>query len=151
MIDIKWIVIPPIFQKHLFLEHLCTMVSLSSIEKDSVATTGDCYKYCILACKIRNQTCKWMQTSKRKEKFHKLKILLRYCYSVRPKFCIIFDPLSVAKVLEKHVRSSSYLVLVFFKENSNLLYTYFFYNYFTSNYTYFWLVIEKSTNFINKN
>ena len=30
----------------------------------------------------------------------------------------IFVPLSVAKVLGKQVRSSSYLVLVFFKENS---------------------------------
>ena len=33
-------------------------------------------------------------------------------------FCTIFSPLSVAKVLGKHVRSSSYL-LVFFKENSH--------------------------------
>ena len=34
-------------------------------------------------------------------------------------FCTIFALLSVAKVLEKHVRNSSYLELVFFKENSH--------------------------------
>ena len=38
--------------------------------------------------------------------------------SVRHMFRTIRVPLSVAKVLGKHVRSSSYLVLVFFKENS---------------------------------
>ena len=38
--------------------------------------------------------------------------------SVRHIFCTIFVPLSVVKVLGKHVRGSSYLALVFFKENS---------------------------------
>ena len=47
--------VPPIFQKHLFLEHLSTMASISSIEKDSIATTRDSFKNCILACKIRNE------------------------------------------------------------------------------------------------
>ena len=32
-------------------------------------------------------------------------------------YCTIFVPLSVVKVLGKHVRISSYLVLAFFKEN----------------------------------
>ena len=31
------------------------MVSLSSIEKDSIATTRDSFEDCILSCKIRNQ------------------------------------------------------------------------------------------------
>ena len=31
------------------------MVSLSSIEKDSIATTRDSFKDCMLSCKIRNQ------------------------------------------------------------------------------------------------
>ena len=55
--------------------------------------------------------------------------------SVRHMFRTIRVPLSVAKVLGKHVRSSSYLVLVFFKENSHShgKFTkkgYFYYNYF---------------------
>ena len=29
----------PIFRKHLLLDYLCTMASISSIEKDSIATT----------------------------------------------------------------------------------------------------------------
>ena len=44
-------------------------------------------------------------------------ILLKNGCSVRKMFCTIFAPLFVAKVVEKHVRSSSNLVLVFFKEN----------------------------------
>ena len=47
--------VPPIFRKHLFLEHFCTMTSISSIEKDSIAVTPDSFKDYILACKIRNQ------------------------------------------------------------------------------------------------
>ena len=31
------------------------MASISSIEKDSIATTQDSFKDCILACKISNQ------------------------------------------------------------------------------------------------
>ena len=31
------------------------MTSISSIEKDSIATTPDSFKDCILACKISNQ------------------------------------------------------------------------------------------------
>ena len=34
---------------------MCTMVSLSSIEKDTIVTTRDSFKDCMLACKIRNQ------------------------------------------------------------------------------------------------
>ena len=62
---------------------------------------------------------KCIQTS-RKEKFHKqsVVILLKNGCSVTYMFSAIFIPLSTTKVLEKHVRSSSYLVLVFFKENS---------------------------------
>ena len=47
--------VPPIFRKHLFLEHLCKMTSISSIEKDSIAITPDSFKDYILACKISNQ------------------------------------------------------------------------------------------------
>ena len=43
------------FRKHYFLEHLCTMDSINSIEKDSVAAAQDSFKNCILACKISNQ------------------------------------------------------------------------------------------------
>ena len=53
-------------------------------------------------------------------------------------FSTIFMPLPVAKVFEKHVRSSSYLVLDFFKENlhSHAKFTerLFLYNYFTPNF-----------------
>ena len=62
--------------------------------------------------------------------------------SVRHMFCTIFVPLSAAKAHEKHVRSSSFLVLfLFFKENShshsivNLLNGYFYYSYFTPNFS----------------
>ena len=47
--------VPPTFQKYLFLEHLCTMTSVSSIKNDSIAATPDSFKDCILACKINNQ------------------------------------------------------------------------------------------------
>ena len=100
-----------------FLEDLCTMVSLSSIEKDSIATTRDSFKDYILACKIRNQ----MYTNFEKRKVPQTvsgNIPQNSC-SVRHTFCTIFVLLSVAKVLEKHFRSSSYLVLIFFKENSH--------------------------------
>ena len=38
-----------------FLEHLCTMAFISSIKKNSIATTWDSFKASILPCKIRNQ------------------------------------------------------------------------------------------------
>ena len=41
------------------------MASISSIEKDSIATTQDSFKDCILACKISNQ----MHTNFEKRKF----------------------------------------------------------------------------------
>ena len=47
--------VSPIFQKYIFLRHLGTMTSKSSIEKDSIATTPHSFKDCILACKINNQ------------------------------------------------------------------------------------------------
>ena len=82
--------------KHKFLQYFestfCTMVSLSSIEKDS--TARDPFKDCILAYKIRNQI--------RKERFHKQSavILLKNGCSVRHMFCTTFIRFSVAKVLE---------------------------------------------------
>ena len=99
---------PPIFWKHLFLEHLCTMTSISSIEKHSVATTPDSFKDCIIACKISNQ----VHTNLEKRKFNKqpAAILFRNDCSVRHMFCTIYVSLSVAKILVKHVRSSSYLL-----------------------------------------
>ena len=64
-----------------FLEHLCTMTSISWFEKDSVATIRDSFKKCILACKISNQ----MHTNfeKRKvpqTKFHLKNLLIGYFY-----------------------------------------------------------------------
>ena len=53
-------------------------------------------------------------------------------------FCTVFVPLSVAKVLEKHVRSSSYLWSFSRKIHinmENLLNSYFYYNYFTPNFS----------------
>ena len=91
------------------------MVSLSSIEKDSIATTRDLFRDCILPCKIRNQTL-------RKEKFHKQSVvILQKKFLLFCKTCVLYNILllSTAKVLEKYVRSSSYLAAIFFKENSH--------------------------------
>ena len=102
---------------------------LSLIEKDSIATTWDSFKDCILARKIWNQ------------RFHRQSVLAlrRSGCSVRKMFCTIFVPLSVAKVPKKHVQSSSYLVLVFFKENLHIRWKFseqfFYYNYFTPNFS----------------
>ena len=52
------------FEITFVLEHLCTMASISSTEKDSVETTRDSFKNCILACKISNQ----MHTNFKKRK-----------------------------------------------------------------------------------
>ena len=56
----------------------------------------------------------------RKKKFHKqsVVILLKNGCSFRHMFRTIFDPLFMTIVLEKHVWSSSCLVLAFYKENS---------------------------------
>ena len=64
------------------------MVFLSSIEKDSVATTRDFFKDCIFACKIRNQIHKNFE----KEKFHKQPVvnLLKNGFSVRHVFYTVF-------------------------------------------------------------
>ena len=43
------------FRKHLYLEHLCTMASISLIEKDSIVPTRHSFKNYVLACKISNQ------------------------------------------------------------------------------------------------
>ena len=93
------------------------MVSFSSIEKDFTATTQESFKDVSMHVKLE---IKCIQTS-RKEKFHKqsVVILLKNGCSVKHIFCTIFVPLSVAKVTGKHVRSSSYLVLVFLKKNSH--------------------------------
>ena len=87
------------------------MVSLSLIEKDSIATTRYSFKDCILACKIRNQ----MHINFEKKKFHKKSavILLKNGCSVRHMFCAIFVPLSVAKVLAKYVQSNSFGIGLF--------------------------------------
>ena len=69
------------------------MVSLSSIEKDTIATTRDSFKDCILECKIRNQ----MHTN-----FEKRKVPQAVC-SVQYLFLYLWP-----KFLEKHVRCSSY-------------------------------------------
>ena len=61
-----------------------------------------------------------IQTST-KEMFHKQPVVIwiKNDCRVRHKLCTIFVYLSVAKMLEEHVRSSSYLLQVFFKENSH--------------------------------
>ena len=94
--------VPPIFRKNLFLEHLCKMVSISSIEKDSIATARDSFKDCIFTCNISNK----MHTNVEKRKVSQAArvILLKNCCSVRHMFCTIFVHL---KFFEKHVRSSS--------------------------------------------
>ena len=93
------------------------MVSLNSIKKGFIATTRDAFKDCIVECKVRNQKCIYIL---REENFHKqsVVILLKTGCSWRH-ILRIFVPLSVAKILKKHVRSISYLVLVFLKENSH--------------------------------
>ena len=45
----------PQFGKRLYLEHLCTMASISSVKKDSIAPTRDSFKNCILACETSDQ------------------------------------------------------------------------------------------------
>ena len=93
------------------------MTSISSIEKDSLATTPDSFKDCILACKISNQ----VHTNFEKRKVPQAasgKFVQNDCF-VRHVFCTIFVSLSAAKILEKRVRGSSYLLSIFFKENSN--------------------------------
>ena len=83
------------------------MASISSIEKDSIATTRDSFKDCILACKINNK----MHTNFKKRKIPKAAkdtfVQKRlFCKTIS---CAMFVSLSVAKILEKHVRSSLYL------------------------------------------
>ena len=43
--------IPPIFWQQLLLEHLRAMAPIISIDMDSIVTTRNCFKDCILACK----------------------------------------------------------------------------------------------------
>ena len=125
--------------KNTFLENLSMMVSLILIEKYSVATSWDSFKYCILACKIRNQ----MHASFEERKVPQTLSgnFAQNGSSIRHMFCTIFVPLSVAKALEKHVWSSSFLILFFFTENAhshsivNLLNGYFYHNYFTPNFS----------------
>ena len=86
------------------------MAFISSIEKDSIATTRDSFKDCILACKISSQM--YIDLEKRKvpqAAVPQAKVLQNGC-SVRHTFSTIFVSLSVAKVLEKYVRSCLYLV-----------------------------------------
>ena len=97
--------VSPIFQKYIFLGHLGTMTSKCTIEKDSIATTPHYFKDCILACKISNQ----VHTNFEKKTFHKQPVVILFkndCY-VRHMSCTMFVSLSVTKILEKHIRSSS--------------------------------------------
>ena len=82
------------------------MTSISSIEKDFKATTADSFKDCILACKISSQV--HTNLEKRKAIKQPVVMLFKNDCSVRHMFCRVFISLSVAKILEKHVRSSSY-------------------------------------------
>ena len=82
------------------------MTSISSIEKDFIATTPDSFKDCILACKISNQV--HTDLEKRKVIKQPVVMLFKNDCSVRHMFCRVFVSLSLAKILEKHVRSSLY-------------------------------------------
>ena len=86
---------------NIFVEHLCTMTSVSSIQKDSTATTPDSFKDCILTCKINNQVHKNFE--KRKVPQAGSGNLFKNDCSARHMFCTIFVSLSVAKTLQKHV------------------------------------------------
>ena len=89
------------------------MTSISSIEKDSLATTPDSFKDCILACKISNQ----VHTNFEKRKVPQAasaKFVQNDCF-VRHVFCTVVVSLSAAKILEKHVRGSSYLFIFAWK------------------------------------
>ena len=88
-----------------FLEHLCTM---TSIEKDSIAATPDSFKDCILACKISNQVN--TDFEKRKVPQAASGNFVQKWLFLRHMFCTIFASLSVAKILENLVWSSSYLL-----------------------------------------
>ena len=106
---------------------------------------------------------KCIQTS-RKEKFPKqsVVILLKNGCSVRYMFCTILAPLSVAKGLEKHIRNSS-LSIGLFQEHFTVLWKIYWtvisititlhQNFQTDIFqnSFFWLVIKKSTKFINEN
>ena len=84
------------------------MTSISSIEEDSIATTPDSFRDCILACEISNQV--HTNFEKRKVPQAASGNFVQNACSVRHMFCTIFVSLSVAKILENHVRSSSYLL-----------------------------------------
>ena len=92
------------------------MTSTSSIEKNSIATTPDSFKDCILALKISSQ----MHTNIEKRSVPQAAScnLFKNDCSVRL-FSTTFVSLSVTEFLKKHVRSSSYLLQFFFKENSH--------------------------------
>ena len=89
------------------------MVTLSSVEKDSIANTRDSFKDCILARKVRNQMDKYLEKRKvpqavsgnfvQKWLFCKIYALYNICYFI------------CGQSSETHVRSSSYLLWVFFK------------------------------------
>ena len=126
----------PIFRKQVFLEHLCTMTSISSIEKDFIVTTPVSFKDCIFPFNISNQ----VQTNLEKRKVQQAasgNFVHKWLFC---KTYVLYNvSLSVAKIPQKLVRSSSsYLLQVFFKENShymeNLLNGYFYYSSFTSNF-----------------
>ena len=85
-----------------FLEHLCTMATVSSLEKDFIATIRDYYKNCIFARKIIHQL--HTQTSRTEELRKKsVLILLKNGCSVRHMFFSVFAPLSVTKNVCKNV------------------------------------------------
>ena len=73
-----------------------TVKGLSSIKKDSVVTTRDSSKDCILHVKL---AIKCIQTS-RKEKFHQQSVVIllkNFVRHVRHMLCTTFVPLSVPK------------------------------------------------------
>ena len=80
------------------------MVSISSFEKESITTAQDSFKDCIFACKISDQ----IHTNFEKRKVPQAasgNFVQKWLF-FKTHFCSIFFSLSVAKILEKHVRDT---------------------------------------------
>ena len=127
----------PIFRKQVFLEHLCTMTSISSIEKDFIVTTPVSFKDCIFPFNISNQ----VQTNLEKRKvqqaasgnfvhkwlFCKTYVLYNMFLYLQPKF--FKNTFEV--VVRTYYRFFSRKIHIHME---NLLNGYFYYSSFTSNF-----------------
>ena len=77
------------FRKHIFVEHLCAITFICSIEKDFKVTTQDSFNFVSLQVKLE---IKCIQSSRR-EKFHKqpVVVLLKDVCSVKHILYSIFS------------------------------------------------------------